>query len=33
MTSNDKLRESGVKHHTYYDFDDIININDINFEK
>ena len=32
MTSNDKLRESGIKHHTYYDIHEIININDINID-
>ena len=32
MTSNDKLREFDIKNRTCYDFDEIININDIDFE-
>ena len=32
MTSNDKLREFGIKNRTFHDSDEIININDIDFK-
>ena len=30
MIDNDKIKEINVKHHTYYYFDNRININDFN---